>query len=190
MPEKPVSPWKSKLDFGKGMSFCGYMFLILALVLVVFSLVTHGPLNVTQTFIFYTLGLVLFAVGQTLAQNARLTAYRELLPTVRDVNKLAQAVGLSGYKARREITMLIRRGKLNALYVDKETGAVVLSTEEAAARPTANGTAPNAPLPVRTGSQAAGLVLSVPCSGCGALTRVSRGQTAECQYCGAIVEGK
>lgn len=39
-------------------------------------------------------------------------------------------------------------------------------------------------------SEKTGILLSVACPGCGAENKVTRGQSVECEYCGAAVEGK
>jgi hypothetical protein len=42
----------------------------------------------------------------------------------------------------------------------------------------------------KAASDATGILLSVACPGCGAENKVMRGQSVECEYCGAAVEGK
>lgn len=127
--------------------------------------------------------IVFFALAGSLRTSSYLVAYRELLRKERRVAVIAQITGENpGFTAIR-IANFIRQGKLDASFVDTEKGVVVVSHEEADAE------APQAALD-GAAPRRAGEPLSVVCPGCGARNRVRRGQTAECEYCGAVVEGK
>ena len=61
----------------------------------------------------------------------------------------------------------------------KHGGSAAVPVETPAAAATQHEAAP----------EAAGILLSVACPGCGAMSKVLRGQSVECEYCGARLRG-
>lgn len=175
MSEPPVpARWKIKLDFAKAMLFSGSMFLLIGLFLLIPYLSSDTSLGLVLVPI--SIGYILRIAGSLAAEKARLVAYREILPTEQRVERVAKIIGIPAWRASKEIARHIRQGKLEGLFVDKEKGIVELPLrEEKKQTPAA---APPA------------IALSVACPGCGAMNRVSRGQSVECEYCGTAVVGK
>jgi VIT1/CCC1 family predicted Fe2+/Mn2+ transporter len=176
MSEPPVpARWKVKLDLAKAMLFSGSMFLLIGLFLLLPYLFSDTSLGLVLAPI--SIGYILRIAGSLSAEKARLIAYREILPQEQRVERIAKIIGIPAHRAAREIARHIQHGKLDGFYVDNDKGVVELHLREEPKRQASAAAPPQ-------------IILSVFCPGCGAMTKVSRGQSVECEYCGAVVLGE
>ncbi|MCE5236049.1 MAG: TFIIB-type zinc ribbon-containing protein [Clostridiaceae bacterium] len=186
MNKKQIPPWRKKLNIANNLAPLAFLFLLAGYVL--FMMQTMRVDVVADVPRWAGIALLAFSVVfafpiGAIRRSAWREAYSETLRRERSIQRIAQILNRKPKQCAKEIALLIKEGKFDALYVDTEKGVVVVSHEEADAE------APQAALD-GAAPRRAGEPLSVVCPGCGARNRVRRGQTAECEYCGAVVEGK
>jgi hypothetical protein len=176
-----------KIRDGKAARTVGFVCLGLFVLAIVLSIATKGGSKLGMILFFLSLPLfiILFIVSGVRGVRARrYRRYLELIALEQNIGNLAVIAGIPVRQTKRDIEIMLRKGyvvgwELNAatqtLIKRRRTQQVVGAVQVQAAEP--------AIVPVQP-------VLSVLCPGCGARNTVRRGQVAECEFCGAAIEGK
>lgn len=148
-----------------------------------------NPLEDAQAgIVIFGVSFILSIVGSKIEQSAALKAYKALLPQEQNIIRLAQILGDNPVLLQRRLTYLVRTSKLDAYYVDKEKGVVMLNKSDGAEQPFKADTQPVSPLePPKAASNGP---VTVRCAGCGAPMELKLGESAVCEYCGARVQGQ
>lgn len=184
MNKPPKSNWKKKLNTVNNLMPLAVLVLLAGYVIFLMQIM---HVDLVQDFSprigigLLGLGCVLTLAFGLVKNRAWREAFRDVLTREHTIPRIAQILGIGHKRCEKEITRLIKQGKLNALYVDTEKGLVVRNLYDRG-QDTQNCDDSSTP----------GLtceMLSVSCPGCGALNRVQRGKNTECEYCGAVVTG-
>jgi hypothetical protein len=138
--------------------------------------------------VILAVSLIMSFVGSKIEQSVAVKAYKALLPQEQNITRLAHILGENPVLLQRRLTYLVRTGKLDAYYVDKEKSVVVLNRPDGAEQPAKADTQPvSPPEPPKAASKGP---VTVRCAGCGAPMELKPGESAVCEYCGARVQGQ
>lgn len=184
MNKPPKSNWKKKLNTVNNLMPLAVLLLLAGYVLFLMQIMDVDLVQDLSPRIgigLLGLGCVLILALGLVKNRAWREAFKDVLAREHSIPRIARILGIRPRRCEKEITRLIKQGKLNALYVDTEKGLVVRNDNETGQDAQASS---DSFTPGLTSE-----ILTVSCPGCGALNRVQRGKNTECEYCGAVVTG-
>ena len=168
---------KASLSSGRKMTIWGWVIAGMGVISWT-SLIEDGFIDGTLGMLFFVfLGLTLVYLGRKSSINAaKYKKYIDIIVNkkVRSIPTISSAIPVSHDMANKDIQEMIHKGFFEDAYIDYNQDEIVFSTEDVVDERVKNHKVE---------------MIVVSCNGCGANSKVEKGQVEECQYCGSLISG-
>ena len=168
---------KASLSSGRKMMIWGWVIVGMGVISWT-SLMEDGIIDGTLGMLFFVfLGLTLVYLGKKSSINAaKYKKYIDLIVNrkVRSIPTISSAIPVSHDIAIKDIQEMIHKGFFEDAYINYNQDEIVFSTEDLVDERVKNHKVE---------------MIVVSCNGCGANSKVEKGQVEKCQYCGSLISG-